>query len=227
MRFGAIADVHGSFDAMIRAMARHPDVPFWLCVGDLASPTGRYVVPPAPLYWIKGNNEDYDRIEGWIAGRDPLPRLHFIPNGTAVDLDGLRVAGLGGTFAPTVYAMRAADLPHGSTVKDDRRKHFVAEEVEAAKRLSGVDVLLTHEAPRPFLMEAPRRDDRPRKRWDAGKSPINEVLAAIRPRLHLCGHHHRFVEATREGVTSICMDRMSRGYMLFDAGTLEYEKVDW
>ena len=40
MLIGAIADIHGNFDAMRRAMERHPEVPFWICVGDLASSTG-------------------------------------------------------------------------------------------------------------------------------------------------------------------------------------------
>jgi len=225
MVFGAIADVHGSFDAMNRAMARHPEVPFWLCVGDLASPTGRYVAPVAPLYWIKGNNEDFDRIAGWIVGRDRLPHLHYIPNGTAIEVGPLRVAALGGTFAPTWYRAKPGDLPHSP--KDDKRKHFVEAEVDLCRRLTGIDVLLTHEAPRPFMMEGPKRGDRPRKRWDAGKHAVNEVLAEVQPRLHLCGHHHRFVEATREGVLSICMDRMSRGYMLFESETMAYEKIDW
>ncbi len=225
MQFGAIADVHGNFDAMNRAMIRHPDVPFWLCVGDLASPTGRYAAPAAPLYWIKGNNEDYDRIAAWEQGRDGLPNLHYLPNGTAATIGPLRVAALGGTFAPSWYAVPARELPRASRM--DRRRHFVEEEVEACKRLTGIDILLTHEAPRPFIMDTPARDDRPRKRWDAGKTPINELLTAVKPRLHLCGHHHRFAEALRQGVRSICIDRMSRGYMLFDADTLTYEKVEW
>ena len=41
----------------------------------------------------------------------------------------------------------------------------------------------------------PHPDGRPR-RHDAGKPAINDVLAALRPRLHLCGHHHRFSETT-------------------------------
>ena len=69
----------------------------------------------------------------------------------------------------------------------DRRRHFVREEVEACKEMDAVDVLLTHEAPRPFRVGAGGRGN------DAGKTPINEILAAMKPRLHLFGHHHRFV----------------------------------
>jgi Icc-related predicted phosphoesterase len=223
MTLGAVADIHGNFDALSRAIARHPDVPFWICVGDVASSTGAYPKPSAPLYWIKGNNEQFDRIAEWQASGDTVPNLHFIPNGTAVQVGPLVVAGLGGTFAPTWYDTPAATLPH--TPKDDKRRHFVREEVDACKRLRDVDILMTHEAPTPFIVtdEAARTGAR---RRNAGKPAINELLATLKPRLHLCGHHHRFVETDREGVRSVCIDRINRSYLLIDAQTLAYEKVD-
>jgi hypothetical protein len=51
------------------------------------------------------------------------------------------------------------------------------------------------------------------------------VLAALRPRLHLCGHHHRFTETVREGVPSVCIDRVNRSYLLIDADTLQYNRI--
>jgi hypothetical protein len=224
MLIGALADVHGNFDAMTRAMERHPEVLWWLCVGDLASRAGTYPSAPAPLYWIKGNNENFDRIAEWEAGAPQPDNLHLIPNGTAVTVGPIRVAGMGGTFAPTWFDTPAARLPH--TPRDDKRRHFVREEAEACKRLGPVDVLMTHEAPRPFiLVDEPRPGARPRRR-DAGKPAINDVLASLEPRLHLCGHHHRFIEADRGGVRSVCIDRVSRSYLLIDAATLEYRKID-
>jgi len=135
----------------------------------------------------------------------------------------LRVAGLGGTFAPTWYDTAAAELPHpkkGSaraTELADKRRHFVREQVEACKTLRDVDVFLTHEAAKPFRPFPGGRGP------EAGKSQINEVLAAMRPRLHLFGHHHRFSEQEREGVRSVGLDLVSRSYLLVDARTLEYE----
>jgi len=222
MTIGAIADIHGNFDAMRRALERHPEVPFWLCVGDVASRAGAYPEPPAPVYWIKGNNEDFDRIAAFDAGRDTVPNLHFIRNGTAVMVGPLTVSGLGGTFAPNWFETPAADLPH-QRKSDDKRRHFVREEVEQCKRLRGVDVLMTHEAARPFVVVS--EGAKPR-RLDAGKPAINDVLASMQPRLHLCGHHHRFVETVREGVRSVCIDRINRSYLLIDSDTLEYTKVD-
>jgi uncharacterized protein len=225
MFIGALADVHGNFEAMTRAMERHPDVPFWLCVGDLASRSGTYPEPPKPLYWIKGNNENFDRIAELEAGTRQLPNLHYIPNGTAVNAGPLRVAGLGGTFAPTWFDTPAAALPH--TARDDKRRHFVRQEADACGQLGTVDILMTHEAARPFILvdEPTPGMPRPRRR-DAGKPAINHVLATVKPRLHLCGHHHRFMETEREGVRSVCIDRVNRSYLLIDADTLEYEKID-
>ena len=198
-------------------MRCHPDVPLWVCVGDVADAAGRYEPFDAPLYWIKGNNENFDAI----ASGDLPDGHHHIPNGHLVRIAGLRVAGLGGTHAPTLYDTRAADLPHPkrgtarATEAADRRRHFVREEVEACVRMTGVDLFLSHEAPRPFRVG----------RLDAGKTPINEVLAAMKPRLHLFGHHHRFSEQVIAGVPSAGLDLVSRSYLLVDPITLRYERL--
>jgi len=225
MLIGAVADIHGNFDALDRAVSRHADVPLWICVGDLASATGGYPRPRAPLYFIKGNNENFARLAEWQRGAgESIPDLHFIPNGTALAVGPLTVAGLGGTFAPTMFDIPAAQLPH--TPSNDRRRHFVREEVEACKNLRSVDILMTHEAPRPFVMIDEERPGRAGRRRDVGKPAINELLAAMQPRLHLYGHHHRFIEGIREGVRSVCIDAIDRSYLLVDASTLRYEKID-
>jgi Icc-related predicted phosphoesterase len=204
-------------------MQRHSEIPFWLCVGDVADAAGAYEPFDAPLYWIKGNNEDFNRI----AAGDFPHGLHYIPNGSATSIGGLRVAGLGGTFAPTMYEVAPGELPHPkkgtakATELADRRRHFVRAEVEACSRLRDVDILLTHEAPRPFRVSAP--GGRPGN--DAGKTPINEVLAAMKPRLHLFGHHHRFAQQEIQGVRSVCLDLVSRSHLLIDGRTLQYEVV--
>jgi Icc-related predicted phosphoesterase len=209
---------------MRAAMERHPEVPLWICVGDVASRTCAYPEPPRPFYWIKGNNEDFDRIAAWEAGGDSIPNLHLIRNGTSVNVGPLTVAGLGGTFAPTWFETPADKLP--AKRSDDKRRHFVREEVDACRQMRGIDIFMTHEAARPFvIVDEPKPGKQPVRR-DAGKPAINDVLASMQPRLHLCGHHHRFVETVREGVPSVCIDRVNRSYLLIDADTLEYQKVD-
>lgn len=220
MAFGALGDIHGDFAAAGRILARHPDIPFWLCVGDVADAEGRYQPFDAPVYAVKGNNENFDAI---AAGALPA-NLTFLANGSRADLGGLQVAGLGGTLAPSWYETAAAALPHPvkrtprATGQADKRRHFVREEVEACRAMRGIDVLLTHEAARPFVVAAGGR------RVDAGKTPINDVLAAMRPRLHLFGHHHRFADAERQGVRSVGLDLVSASYLLIEDGTLAFER---
>ena len=199
-------------------MERHREVPFWLCVGDVATADGRYEPFPAPVYFIKGNNENFDLL---ASGELP-ENLFYISNGQRTAIRELRVAGLGGTHAPTMYDVAAADLPHPqkSTAKAteaaDRRRHFVREEVEACKVLTDVDVFLSHEAPRPFRVG---------KGIDAGKTQINEILAAMQPRLHLFGHHHRFSAGISQGIGSICLDLVGTSYLLIDRNTLKYQQL--
>ena len=231
MTVGAVADIHGNFDALTHAMERHPDVPLWICVGDLASRTGAYPAPPRPLFWIKGNNEDFERIAAWETGEPQPPNLTYIRNGTATEVGSLRVAGLGGTFAPKWFDAHAADLAHGRRdsafeARDDNRRHFVRDDVEACKQLSTIDILMTHEAARPFIVVEEPSPGRKGRRMDAGKPAINDVIATLKPRLHLCGHDHRFSETIREGVPSVCIDRVNRSYLLIDAETLDYRRLD-
>jgi Icc-related predicted phosphoesterase len=218
--FGALGDIHGDFASVRRIMSCHPEVPFWISAGDLATDEGRYEPVAVPLYWIKGNNENFDAI---ASGHLP-EQLHFLENGLAVTIDGVRVAGLGGTFAPTWYSTAARALPHPrkgtdrATALADKRRHFVQEEVDWCKALTGIDVFLSHEAARPYRVHGNRGPD-------AGKTPINEILAAMKPRLHLFGHHHAFTDEIRQHVRSVGLDLVSRSYLLIDAQTLEFERV--
>jgi uncharacterized protein len=230
MLIGALGDIHGAFDTVHEIMERHADVPLWVQVGDVASNDGEYFTPRAPLYWIKGNNEDFDVVAASIAGRSPAPTLYYLPNGGPHAVGPWRVAALGGTFAPTWYHTSAGALPpsrgrrsSGTSIKlgksrDDKRRHFVRDEVLLCKSLTAIDLFMTHEAPRPFYPQG--------RRLDSGKTVINEVLTAMRPKLHLFGHHHEFTDSVRQGVRSIGLDIVTRSYLVIDAQTFKCERLD-
>jgi hypothetical protein len=230
MRIGALGDIHGEFDVVRDIMGRHTDVPLWVQVGDVASNDGDYFTPICPMYWIKGNNEDYDIIADAMNGNPIAPTLHYLKNGGPHHVGPWRVAALGGTFAPSWYHTPVAALPpsrgkrvSGSSVKlgksrDDKRRHFVRDEVVACKGLPEIDVFMTHEAPRPFYPQG--------RRIDAGKTVINEVIAAMRPKLHLFGHHHEFTDSVRQNVRSIGLDMVTKSYLLIDAETFRCERLD-
>jgi Icc-related predicted phosphoesterase len=202
-------------------MTRHHGIPFWLCVGDVADDQGHYEPLPAPLYFIKGNNEGFDVL---ATGQLP-PNLQYVPNATIRTIEGVRVAGLGGTFAPSWFDTPATALPHPrkgtpkATELADKRRHFVREEVEACKALTDVDLFLTHEAPRPYFVGHGGRGN------DAGKTPVNEVLASVKPRLHVFGHHHRFSERHVAGIPSVGLDLVSKSYLIVESSTFDYEAV--
>ena len=211
-------------------MGRHADISVWVCVGDVASNDGEYFEPRAPVYFIKGNNEDFDVLAAAVDGRTPAPNLHYLKNGGPHVVGPWRVAALGGTFAPSWYNTSASALPpskgrkaSGASIKlgkarDDKRRHFVRDEVLACKALSNIDLFMTHEAPRPFYPAG--------RRIDAGKTVLNDVLAALRPRLHLFGHHHEFTDTVRQGVRSIGLDIVTKSYLLVDAATFKTERLD-
>src|SRR5438477_10636790 len=161
MQIGALGDIHGAFDTVEEIMTRHQDVRVWVSVGDVASNDGEYFTPIRPLYWIKGNNEDFDVIAALLRGAPPVDTLHYLTNGGPHQVGPWRVAALGGTFAPSWYHTPAAQLPPsrgrktaGAALKlgksrDDKRRHFVRDEVLACKNLKNIQLFLTHEAPRP------------------------------------------------------------------------------
>src|SRR5262245_25224802 len=230
MQIGALGDIHGAFDTVQQIVRRHEEVPLWVCVGDVASNDGEYFSPAAPVYFIKGNNEDFDVLAAAMNGVPVSPTLHYLPNGGPHVVGAWRVAALGGTFAPSWYNTPPASLPPSKGRKasatslklgksrDDKRRHFVRDEVLACKALTHIDLFLTHEAPRPFYPAG--------RRIDAGKTVLNDVLAAMKPRLHLFGHHHEFTDSVRQGVRSIGLDIVTKSYLLVDADSFKTERLD-
>ena len=210
MQIGALGDVHGAFETVQTIMERHADVPLWVCVGDVASNEGDYFEPLAPLYFIKGNNEDFDVLAAAIRGRPVAAKLYYLQNDGPYRVGPWRVAAPGGRGS-------GAAIKLGKS-RDDKRRHFVRDEAIACKSLSAIDLFLTHEAPRPFYPAG--------RRIDAGKTVLNDVLAAMKPRLHLFGHHHEFTDSMRQGVRSIGLDIVTKSYMLVDVETFRCERLD-
>src|SRR5215471_9222145 len=73
MQVGALGDIHGAFDTVHDIMTRHPDVPLWVQVGDIASNDGEYFQPIRPLFWIKGNNQAFDMLAPEATREFPPP----------------------------------------------------------------------------------------------------------------------------------------------------------
>ncbi|CQH50111.1 metallophosphoesterase domain protein [Halobacterium hubeiense] len=159
------------------AAYRAADADVALQAGDIM-----YYDLPIPTYFIGGNNEDFDVVEALRHGRiesDDVSNAYLL-HSTAETVAGLRVAGLSGNYAPTQFEKSREQL------YDDRRRHFVREDVERAKRLDDVDVFLAHEAPHGL----PVTED-----YEVGCEHIDDILDALEPELCLVGHHHEHAES--------------------------------
>ncbi len=178
-----------------------------LQVGDLL----HYDVP-TPTWFVAGNNEDFDVIDALRRGDGALTasRPELLAS-TAVELEGLRIAGLSGNYAPTQY-----DRPR-SELAGDRRRHFVREDVVRAANLSDVDVLLTHEAPHGVVRLGGR---------DVGRYPVDELLTELEPELCLVGHYHRHVEGTFGETRVVSLAPTWESYYTLDAETLALDRHD-
>ena len=174
-------------------------------LGDLM-----YYDLPKPTWFIAGNNEDLDVIEALRDGETPPEvRNANLLHSTTVDLQGVRVAGLSGNYAPTQYQK---DRQH---LQGDRRRHFVRNDVRRAKRLTDVDVLLTHEAPNGLLQY---------EHYDPGCDQVDELLDALDPDLCLVGHHHEHLEMTYGSTRVVGLDAAWRSYYEFDTTDLTLER---
>ena len=190
--------------AALLAAYRAADPDLALQVGDLLC----YDLP-APTWFVAGNNENFDVIDALRRGDATVtaaerPRLLA---STAAEVNGLRVAGLSGNFAPTKYDCSRDELT------GDRRRHFVRSDVERAKSLSDVDVFLTHEAPHGLLRVGGGRDP--------GCTAVDEILRAVEPDLCLVGHHHRHVEGAFGPTRVVSLAPVWEGYYTLDPETLE------
>jgi predicted phosphodiesterase len=200
-----IGDVHRGWEHVRRGLAAlQTPIRHVILLGDMEchEPLDRLVAPilahGASLHWIFGNH-DYDGgPEMWAnladPARNPLTAAGAL-HGRVVEIAGLRVAGLGGTFRPNVWNPPApprlrhrADLPAElATLGPGWSPESAAalcislsamaiwpEDVDAlaAQR---ADILVTHEAP---------------SSHPAGVAAIDALARAMGARLIVHGHHH-------------------------------------
>jgi len=208
--FLAIGDVHGNWTAVIEAidaaselLGHAPDLA--LQVGDaealrndsemtmVAGPQIYAVLGDfwrlkegdlaCPVYFIGGNHEPYEALDEAekASGTSPIPwgpNVFYMGRSGAIELHGLNIAWLSGIYRLTMPDER------GNGKKSNY--HYIEGDVEKtkrdSKRLGQIDVLVTHDWP--HGLEQGR-----------GTEHILDLNVSLRPQLHVCGHHHRFVDA--------------------------------
>jgi len=200
-----IGDIHQHWhyvDAGLAALTTPPKVAVLLgdvqCdrpLDELAAPLlDRGIV----VHWIHGNHDNDGGPEMWAnltaAGRNPLTASGAL-HARVVDIDGIRIAGLGGTFRPRVWAPPSpprlrnrhelsGDLASLGPAYGPKQREALAHSLStAAIWPEDIDVLVAEKADILVTHEAPSSHP-------AGSMVIDELARAMGAHMIVHGHHH-------------------------------------
>jgi Icc-related predicted phosphoesterase len=192
MRIIVIGDVHGDF-RIIDTILNTTHANFYVQVGDLGSPSLRYPDLEKPLIFIPGNKENADFLGKFpqYDGKVLIKKnLWYLPIGESTTFRGISIAGFGGNYSENYYYEERGRL------QGRHRLHFTKRDyLRMLDTASKIDILLTHEAPSPFIV--------PRKfKGDRGKKIISKLVEVLQPKYNFFGHHN--VSFTNTLHRSIC-----------------------
>jgi predicted phosphodiesterase len=214
-----IGDIHQQWDAVERGLAgleRLPaaavilgDVQCSAPLDELAAPLLRRGVA---VHWIFGNHDNDGGPEMWhnlcAADRNPLTGGQSL-HARVVDVAGVRIAGLGGTFRPRIWDPPAPPRLHGRSELDEdvrqmgrgwRPEHIAAlvhslgttsiwpEDYESLARQQA-DILVTHEAP---------------SSHPSGNAALDGLARRMGVKLVVHGHHHvNYLATAADGLQAL------------------------
>jgi lariat debranching enzyme len=239
-----VGDIHGRFhrvEAWMDALeaARGRPVDLVLAVGDVEAfkraddhrrKTAKRGMPAEfaeyadgarrmkrPLYFIGGNNEDFEALHDTPQGSELAPNVHYLGRAGLRMIRGLRVAYLSGIHAPRFFEQPLKRPTSLDTAK--QAGYFRTREVEHLLGYRDADILLVHEWPRGIVQRA--RDEglatgRPLPSYWIGNPITRRLVDTMRPRWVLCGHSHKGFAVSLGGegsrpVTRIaCLDQAAR-----------------
>jgi predicted phosphodiesterase len=200
-----IGDIHRQWSSVTRgldARATPPSAAVLLgdmeCDHSLDNAAAPLLDRGIPVFWIYGNHDNDGVPEMWANLTDPARNSRTAAgalNGRVVEIAGLRIAGLGGTFRPRIWnppepprVRHRADLPAnlatmGAQWRDEHRAALVhslgatAIWPEDYDRLASqpADILVTHEAP---------------SSHPVGNAALDALARAMGVSLIIHGHHH-------------------------------------
>lgn len=197
-------DVHGHLDKLVETISSE-QIDFALQVGDFgiylstgnlsAIPShrredlGQFEVYfktqkafPIPTYFCKGNHEDFEFLANYKSQDQVLPNLFYMMNGSVVEIQGVKIAFLGGNFSPKWF-----ERPHARKYQNQKVLGYLRkDEVEVIKNSpEKIDILVTHE---PSF--APQFTGN--KKY--GCQVIQDLIMAIQPTYAFSGHIHKYAE---------------------------------
>lgn len=194
MKVCFVGDIHGYYEHLAK-ITKRDGVDKVVQVGDFGiMPTAGYNLPAnlhfaVPTHFIEGNHDDIDYIED-VYRQNPINNLHYMPRGSTVEWDGLRVGFMGGASSIDKYARTEG-------VDWFRREVPTLTEIERFAQ-SEPDVAVTHEAPA-FIIE---------KYFgyvtsDCVAYDLQNALKHIpefKPKVWFFGHHHKQLHVEDGGI---------------------------
>jgi len=139
-----------------------------------------------PIHFVRGNHEDVSWLNGLpidpstrVAPADPFDLFRYAPDGTVLDLQGFRVAFLGGV----------EELP-GDAAIDPHAYQALSE-----RAAGSVDLLVTHEGPYASAKGG-------YSGAVLGSQRITQLVETLRPAYHVFGHAHQLLGPERLGRTT-------------------------
>lgn len=243
----AVGDIHGRFHrvrewfAALEA-ARGRPIDLCLAVGDVEAfrtpddqrrkatkrsmpaefsdyATGRCTMDRT-LYFIAGNNEDFEALHGLPEGGEIAPKFYYLGRVGVRTLAGLRVAYLSGIYAPRYIDKPLLEPVSPGTIK--QAGYFRTWEVQRLENVRNVDLMVVHEWPRGIVSRRTAHATSGRRRelkaWRVpwiGNPVTRSLVEVIKPSWLLCGHSHiayaSVIEHPDGRLTRIaCLDQAAR-----------------
>lgn len=155
---------------------------------------------PRPMYFIGGNHEAYGFLEEGVQGMTLAPHFHFLGRAGLQDIQGLQVMYLSGGYDPEVFESGRQNAVPADIHDDDwetqfRLACFTRKDLATLEGYSRPDVFLVHVWPAGLVRKEDHENGEPAHRklryQETGVKAVRELIETVKPKLVLCGHHHR------------------------------------
>lgn len=143
-----------------------------------------------PLFFIGGNNEDFQALYSLPEGGEVSKGLYYLGRVGTRSFGTVRVGWLSGIYAPRHLDTPVREPRTPATQK--QAGYFRAPEVERLRQEKDVQLLLVHEWPRGVFRRVAGRPVRP---W-MGNPVTRALVDTLRPSWLWCGHSHEALAAT-------------------------------
>lgn len=205
-----VGDVHGHYEALqrINRFACPDDI--IIQVGDFSFSEYTKMIWEqlyprviCPVYAIGGNHEDYDFLDTLPKDEvvEVADKLFYVPRGTVMMMEGLRIGFLGGAESLDKYKRNVASAPKTWWSQESILQEDVDKLVKNVGN-KGLDVLIVHSPPNSTKMGFfPAVDTEswslPSNWSDESARMVDVAVVLTNPKKIFCGHMHRSIVVDR------------------------------